>query len=176
MQIFPRTGASRIALPFAAVALFAASLATPLHAQAGGAGGGGGKSIGRLSFGGSDNSAPNVARTDRLLRGRVLDKDGAPVKGAYVYLKEYAKQGKSSTLKTVTTDQDGVYRFAQLATNLDSELWAQVDEKHKSEQKTISSFDNRTEVVMNLHFEDPAKAAAPAKTEPVAKPAAAAKP
>lgn len=153
------------AISFAAAFLLTGLLTSPLYAQAHTAGAPSGKPIGRIYFGGADNSGSTTGTKERVLHGRVLDKNGAAVKGALVYLKET----KTSTMKSILTDDEGGYRFVQLSQNLDYELWAQADAK-KSEQKTVSSFDNRQELIFNLRFSDPPKAEA---SQPATKPTAA---
>jgi hypothetical protein len=153
---------------FLAPALLACAFAigsTPLHGQIDRTGVHT-KPIGNINFGGSASNSPNGPQ-QRVLRGKVVDKNDAPVKGALVYLKD----GKS--LKTVVTDETGTYRFVQLAQNVDFEFWAQTESdkgNKKSPSKNISSFDNRMELVMNLKLDDapPAKAA---PKEPAAAPA-----
>jgi hypothetical protein len=80
---------------------------------------------------------------ERTVDGKVLDKSGAPVKGAIVYLKDV----RSAQVKSAIALDDGSYRFVQLAQNTDYELWAQIDNR-KSKTKAISSFDSRN----NFHF------------------------
>ena len=81
----------------------------------------------------------------RIAKGRVLDKAGAPVKGAVVYLRD----DRSSSVKSAISTDDGSYRFVQLAQGTDYDLWAQIDQK-KSKTRAISSFDTKNEFNIDL--------------------------
>ena len=84
----------------------------------------------------------------RIARGRVLDKAGAPIKGAVVYLRD----GRTSSVKSAISTDDGSYRFVQLSQGVDYDLWAQIDEK-KSKTRNISSFDTKNELLLDLTIE-----------------------
>jgi hypothetical protein len=81
----------------------------------------------------------------RTLTGKVETKGGAPIKGAVVYLKD----DKAGTVRSEITQQDGSFRFVQLAQSTDYELWAQSDAQ-KSKTKSISSFDSRNDFNFTL--------------------------
>ena len=81
----------------------------------------------------------------RIVQGKVMDKSDAPVKGAVVYLKDT----HSLAVKSNIADDEGAYRFGQLAQNVDYEIWAESNGK-KSGTKTISSFDNKNQFFINL--------------------------
>lgn len=81
----------------------------------------------------------------RVVQGKVVDKADAPIKGAVVYLKD----DQSLSVKSAISGNDGAYRFGQLAQNTDYELWA-TSEGKKSGTKTISSFDNKTQIYIDL--------------------------
>jgi Carboxypeptidase regulatory-like domain len=84
----------------------------------------------------------------RTLDGKVLDKSGAPIKGAIVYLKD----GRTSQVRSAISLADGSFRFVQLTQNTDYELWAQIDNR-KSKTRSISSFDSRNNFTFNLQID-----------------------
>jgi hypothetical protein len=79
----------------------------------------------------------------RVVQGKVTDHGNSPVKGAVIYLKD----GRS--VKSFIANDQGEYRFGQLAQNTDYEIWAEHDSK-KSDVKTISSFDNKNQFYIDL--------------------------
>jgi hypothetical protein len=86
--------------------------------------------------------------TMRTVQGRILDKEGAALKGATVFLKD----GHSLAVRSYIAGDDGGYRFAQLSPNTDYQVWAESDGK-KSSVKTISSFDSKQQVTMDLKID-----------------------
>ena len=84
----------------------------------------------------------------RLLMGKVLDHDDAPIAGAIVYL----SNTRTQTVKTYIVGQDGAYRFPALSPNVDYEVYAQ-HKGHKSDTKTLSSFDSRSQVSIVLKID-----------------------
>jgi surface antigen len=91
-------------------------------------------------------SAPAAAQQNfRTVSGEVTDKGGAALKGAVVHLKDT----KSMSQRTYITAEDGQYKFAQLSTNTDYEIWADFNGS-KSDSKSISSFDNKNAATINL--------------------------
>lgn len=63
----------------------------------------------------------------------------------------YLKEGRS--VKSFISNDDGGYRFGQLAQNTDYEIWAEQDGK-KSDVKTISSFDSKNHFYIDLKISD----------------------
>jgi hypothetical protein len=81
----------------------------------------------------------------RVVQGKVTDKSDAGLKGATVFLKD----GHTLAVRSYVASDDGSYRFGQLASSADYQLWAEVDGK-KSSVKNISSFDTRNEFNITL--------------------------
>jgi len=84
----------------------------------------------------------------RAVQGRVTDKGGAALKGATVFLKD----GHSLAVRSYIAGDDGGYRFGQLSQNTDYQIWAESDGK-KSAVKTLSSFDSKTQVNLDLKID-----------------------
>jgi Carboxypeptidase regulatory-like domain len=78
----------------------------------------------------------NVPR-ERIVEGKVVNKDGGPIGGAVVYL----KNSRSNAVRTYIADEDGHYRFGELSQDTDYELWAESNTV-RSKSRQISSFDN----------------------------------
>ena len=81
----------------------------------------------------------------RMLTGKVLDHNDNPLSNAVVYL----TNTRTRTVKTYIVSQDGVYRFPALSLNIDYEIYAQLNGR-KSDTKTVSQFDSRSQVNLNL--------------------------
>lgn len=97
----------------------------------------------------SNNPVSDKNKDDtRNVVGQVLTKSDAPIAEAIVYL----KNTKTLTIKSFITEKDGGYRFHGLSPNVDYEIYADY-QGQKSATKTISSFDTRTNVTLNLHIE-----------------------
>jgi hypothetical protein len=88
------------------------------------------------------------ADTTRLLTGKVLDQSDNALPNAVVYL----TNTRTRAVKTYIVSQDGSYRFPSLQPNIDYEVYAQHNGQ-KSNVKTVSQFDNRTEVSINLKID-----------------------
>jgi Carboxypeptidase regulatory-like domain len=81
----------------------------------------------------------------RVLQGRVSDRQDSALADAVVYL----TNTRTRAVKTYIVGQDGEYRFPSLSPNIDYEVYAQFKGR-KSDSKTVSQFDNRPQVVINL--------------------------
>ena len=81
----------------------------------------------------------------RNLQGKVLDANDKPISGAIVYL----QNSRNNDVKTFISEKDGGYRFAALSADTDYTVWAAYHAK-KSPTKTVSSFDTRKQVYMDL--------------------------
>jgi len=81
----------------------------------------------------------------RVVQGAVLDAASAPLNGATVFLKDL----KSKSIRSYTSDAHGRFRFTQVNSAEDYELWAEKDGK-KTAIKTVSSWDARKEFETEL--------------------------
>jgi len=93
----------------------------------------------------SEPEPKNEPLQTRTLTGQVTDKADAPISGAVVYL----QNTRTQAVKTFITDAGGNYRFSSLSPNVDYQIRAEY-EGHKSDTKTLSSFDSRSNVVLHL--------------------------
>jgi hypothetical protein len=89
--------------------------------------------------------AQNFNFGQRVVRGIVEDATSAPVAGATVFL----RNEKTKSIRSYTTEASGHFRFAQVDMSQDFDLWAEKG-GHKSASKTISSWDSRKEVDVEL--------------------------
>jgi len=80
----------------------------------------------------------------RLLYGKVLDQQDNPVVNAVVYL----TNTRTHAVKTYIIGRDGTYRFPGLST-VDYEVYAQYNDR-KSDTKSVSQFDDRSQVYVDL--------------------------
>ncbi len=81
----------------------------------------------------------------RLLFGKVLDPQDNPLPDAVVYV----TNTRTRTVKTYIVGPDGTYRFPALSTAVEYEVYAQY-KGHKSETKSVSQFDDRSQVYLDL--------------------------
>jgi hypothetical protein len=88
---------------------------------------------------------PKKEDKTRLLTGKVLDDSDTPLPNAVVYL----TNSHTRAVKTYIVGPDGSYRFPGLLPTIDYEVYAQYD-KSKSGTKTVSQFDDRSEVYIDL--------------------------
>ena|ERR1700733_1385168 len=85
----------------------------------------------------------------RSVEGKVYSPQDAPLSSAVVYLQD----SKTNNIKSFISTQDGSYRFGQLSTDIDYQVWAEYKGK-KSDRRTISSFNSRKSLVIDLHIKD----------------------
>jgi hypothetical protein len=81
----------------------------------------------------------------RTVRGVVADKSDNPLSGSVVFLKNV----RTNSVRSSYTDDTGNYRFSGLDPNADYELHAE-KEGAISATRTVSSFDSRKDIVLNL--------------------------
>jgi hypothetical protein len=81
----------------------------------------------------------------RLLLGKVLDPQDNPLPDAIVYL----TNTRTRAVKTYIVGSDGTYRFPALSTAIDYEVYAQYKGR-KSDTKSVSQFDDRSQVYVDL--------------------------
>ena len=81
----------------------------------------------------------------RLLFGKVLDPQDNPLPDSIVYL----ANTRTRAVKTYIVGKDGTYRFPALSTAIDYEVYAQY-KGIKSETKSVSQFDDRSQVYLDL--------------------------
>ena len=88
----------------------------------------------------------------RTVQGIVTDEAGNPISGAVVQLENM----KTLQIRSFITKEKGDYYFSELSTDVDYKLHA---ENHGmvSATKTLSSFDNRKQAIMNLKCDQPKK-------------------
>jgi hypothetical protein len=98
-----------------------------------------------LSVGPRASFADTRGPVQRVVSGHVLDDGDKPVKDAVVYLKDT----RTLAVKSYLSGADGAYRFGQLSTTTDYEIWAESGPK-KSKTRTISSFDTKSQFTIDL--------------------------
>ncbi len=84
----------------------------------------------------------------RMVRGGVTDKSDAPIPAGVVFL----KNTRTNAVRSYITDDAGNYRFSGLDPNADYEIHAEKDGA-KSPTRTVSSFDSRKDIVINLKID-----------------------
>jgi Carboxypeptidase regulatory-like domain len=102
--------------------------------------------------------APQFGRSSkqdktRLLTGKVLDGGDNPLPNAVVYL----TNTHTRSVKTYIVGPDGAYRFPALQPSIDYEVYAQYNNR-KSGTKTVSEFDDRSQVYISLKVDTKADA------------------
>jgi len=100
-------------------------------------------------------AVPNSAAFDkkdkavgRLLFGKVLDPQDNPLPDAVVYV----TNTRTRAVKTYIVGTDGTYRFPALSNAVDYEVYAQY-KGHKSDTKSVSQFDDRSQVYLDLKID-----------------------
>ena len=98
----------------------------------------------------SANAAPDKKEktVGRLLSGKVLDRQDNPLPDAIVYL----TNSRTRAVKTYIVGKDGTYRFPALSSAIDYEIYAQFN-GHKSDTKSVSQFDDRPQVYLDLRID-----------------------
>lgn len=84
----------------------------------------------------------------RTVRGVVADKSDTPISGSVVFL----KNTRTNSVRSSYTDDTGNYRFSGLDPNADYELHAEKEDA-KSPTRTVSSFESRKDIVLNLKID-----------------------
>jgi hypothetical protein len=84
----------------------------------------------------------------KTVRGVVVDKGDNPVPTGVVFLKNV----RTNQVRSYIADNQGNYRFSGLDPNADYELHAE-KEGTKSQTRSVSSFDSRMDIVLNLKLE-----------------------
>jgi hypothetical protein len=84
----------------------------------------------------------------RLLTGKVVNKGDQPLTDAVIYLTDT----HTKSIKTYISGPDGIFRFPGLSMNVDYEVYAQYKGR-KSDTKTVSQFDSRKQLVVNLRID-----------------------
>jgi hypothetical protein len=84
----------------------------------------------------------------RTVHGLVLDKSENPISESVVFL----KNTRTNIVRSFYTDANGNYRFSGLDPNVDYEVHAE-KEGAKSTTRTVSSFDSRKDIVLNLKID-----------------------
>ena len=83
----------------------------------------------------------------KTLDGKVMGNADVPLASAIVYLQD----SRDNSIRTFIATEDGSYRFGQLAADLDYTVWAKYKDA-KSPTKTISAYDSRRQLTIDLHI------------------------
>ena len=84
----------------------------------------------------------------RTVRGVIIDKSETPMPASVVFL----KNTRTNAVRSYIADDAGNYRFSGLDPNADYEIHAEKDGA-KSQTRTVSSFDSRKDIVVNLKID-----------------------
>ncbi|HUY82244.1 MAG TPA: carboxypeptidase-like regulatory domain-containing protein [Acidobacteriaceae bacterium] len=83
----------------------------------------------------------------RTLSGTVYGSNNAPISGAIVYLQD----SKTNGIRSFFSTSNGSYRFGPLSSDTDYHVWAKYKNR-KSSTRTVSSYDTRTTIVIDLNI------------------------
>jgi hypothetical protein len=89
-----------------------------------------------------------IAQSVRVVQGVTQNAEGQPQQNAVVYLQDQ----KTQEVRTYITQDDGRYRFGQLSSEVDYQLWAEY-KGHKSKTRSISSFDSKKQFNFDLKID-----------------------
>ena len=92
--------------------------------------------------------AQGIAQSVRVAQGMTQNAEGQPQQNAVVYLQDQ----KTLEVRTYITQEDGHYRFGQLSSDVDYQLWAEY-KGHKSKTRSISSFDSKKQFNFDLKID-----------------------
>jgi len=95
-----------------------------------------------------DKDAAKHEASLKSVRGLVTDKAESPIPASVVFL----KNNRSNAIRSYISDDAGSYRFSGLDPNVDYEIHAEKDGA-KSQTRTISSFDSKKEIILNLKID-----------------------
>jgi hypothetical protein len=84
----------------------------------------------------------------RTVRGVIIDKSETPMPASVVFL----RNTRTNAVRSYIADDSGNYRFSGLDPNADYEIHAEKDGA-KSQTRTVSSFDSRKDIVVNLKID-----------------------
>ena len=98
-----------------------------------------------LLLAGSAAPGQNIGQSVRVVQGVVRTETDQAQQNAVVYLQDQ----KSLEVRTYITEADGRYRFGQLSSEVDYQLWAEF-KGHKSKTRSISSFDSKKQFIFDL--------------------------
>jgi hypothetical protein len=90
----------------------------------------------------------NLGQMVRVVQGSVQNSDSQVQANAVVYLQDQ----KTLEVRTFITQTDGHYRFGQLSSDVDYQIWAEFQGR-KSKTRAISSFDSKKQFNFDLKLE-----------------------
>lgn len=83
----------------------------------------------------------------KTVQGKILSSKDTYISGAVVYLQD----SKTNSIRSFISTADGSYHFGQIAADTDYQIWARY-KNEKSDTRSISSYDSRTKVVIDLRI------------------------